>query len=106
MQELIDLNAGLTPEQILVCEYWGDNSRVPWVRFAEMLAYRRVFSLGQEIRLFRALGVALHDAMAFADAAAQAGYSRRLAGIHFLHGDLNGRTLGTKIGRNVVGLAA
>ena len=38
MQELIDLNANLTPEQIRICEYWGDNSRVPWVRFAEMLA--------------------------------------------------------------------
>jgi hypothetical protein len=199
MQELIDLNANLTPEQIRICEYWGDNSRVPWVRFAEMLAYRQGFSLSQEIRLFRALGVALHDAMvatwdakmtydfarpvsairtlfkqrtlnnwtakgvvqvaganwtpylytppfpeyvsahsvsghaaavvlahfaggpfrfsqkaspavtlywdSFADAAAQAGYSRRLAGIHFLHGDLNGRTLGTKIGRKVLDLA-
>jgi hypothetical protein len=196
MQELVDLNANLTPDQILVCEYWGDNSRLPWIRFAEMLAYQQGFSLGQEIKLFRALGVALHDAMvatwdakmaydfarpqsairtlfanrtlknwtgagvievagaawtpylytppfpeyvsahsvsghaaaavlerfargpvkfsqkatatatlcwdSFADAAAQAGYSRRLGGIHFLHGDLNGRALGTKVGRRVL----
>ncbi|SDD50122.1 hypothetical protein SAMN05428966_104394 [Massilia sp. PDC64] len=196
MQELLDLNANLTPDQILICEYWGDNSRLPWIRFAEMLAYRQGFSLGQEIRLFRALGFALHDAMvatwdakmaydfarpqsairtlfanrmlnnwtaagvvrvagsawtpylytppfpeyvsahsvaghaaaavlehfargpvrfrqkasptvtlywdSFLDAAAQAGFSRRLGGIHFLHGDLNGRTLGTKVGRNVL----
>ena len=196
MQELIDLNANLSPEQIRICEYWGDNSRLPWVRFAGMLAYLQGFSLGQEIRLFRALGVALHDAMvatwdakmtcdfarpqsairtlfagrtlknwtpsgvvqvaganwtpylytppfpeyvsahsvsghaaavvldhfargpfrfsqkasatvtlyweSFADAAAQAGYSRRLGGIHFLHGDLNGRTLGTQVGRKAL----
>ena len=187
MQELVDLNANLTPEQIRICEYWGDNSRVPWVRFAEMLAYRQGFTLGQEIRLFRALGFAMHDAMvatwdakltydfarpqsairtvfaggalknwtsylytppfpeyvsahsvsghaaavvldhfargpfrfrqkasatvtlywdSFADAAAQAGYSRRLGGIHFLHGDLNGRTLGTQVGRKVLDLCA
>ena len=187
MRELVDLNANLTPEQIRICEYWGDNSRVPWVRFAEMLAYVQGFTLGQEIRLFRALAVAMHDAMvatwdakmaydsarpqsairtvyaggtlknwtpylytppfpeyvsahsvsghaaavvlghfargpfrfrqkasatvtlyweSFADAAAQAGYSRRLGGIHFLHGDLNGRTLGTQVGRKVLELYA
>jgi hypothetical protein len=196
MQELIDLNAGLTPDQIRVCEYWGDNSRLPWVRFAEMLAWRQGFSLGQEIKLFRALGFALHDAIvatwdakmaydfarpisairtvfagrtvknrtaagvvdvaatswtpylytppfpeyvsahsvsghaaaavlerfargpfkfsqkasstvtlywdSFFDAAAQAGYSRRLGGIHFLHGDLLGRELGRRVGKKVL----
>jgi hypothetical protein len=196
MQELIDLNANLTADQILVCDYWGDNSRVPWVRFAAMLAYQQGFTRREEIRLFRALGYALHDAMvatwdakmtydfarptsairtrfatrtlknwtpngvvqvaganwtpylytppfpeyvsahsvsghaaaavlerfahgpfrfrqkasptasltwdSFAAAAAQAGYSRRLAGIHFLHGDLNGRALGAQVGKKVL----
>jgi hypothetical protein len=196
MQELVDLNANLTSDQILVCEYWADNSRVPWVRFAAMLAYQQNFSLGQQIKLFRALGFALHDAMvatwdakiaydfarpisairtqfagrtlnnwtakgvvqvagaywspylytppfpeyvsahsvsghaaaavlerfargpirfsqkasatsslywnSFTDAAVQAGYSRRLGGIHFLHGDLNGRALGAKVGKKVL----
>jgi hypothetical protein len=38
----------------------------------------------------------------FTDAAVQAGYSRRLGGIHFLHGDLNGRALGAKVGKKVL----
>ena len=34
----------------------------------------------------------------FSDAADQAGMSRRFGGIHFEHGDLNGRVLGRQIG--------
>ena len=36
----------------------------------------------------------------FAEAADQAGRSRRYGGIHFKDGDLDGRRLGTRIGAN------
>ena len=38
----------------------------------------------------------------FGDAAAQAGYSRRLGGIHFRTGDMNGRVLGSQVGKKVL----
>lgn len=198
MQELIDLNANLTEQQMVVCRYWADGSRIPWLQFAQLLSYHQRHSVEQDVRLFRALGAALHDAMvatwdakmaydtarpisairtvfanrslsnwggyptgfieipgsqwapflstppfpeyvsahstaghaavavlerftrgdfrikqkftatatlywdSFAQAAEQAGYSRRLGGIHFKTGDLNGRELGRRIGKTVV----
>ena len=37
----------------------------------------------------------------FTDAADEAGISRRYGGIHFLDGDLNGRSLGREVGAEV-----
>jgi hypothetical protein len=41
----------------------------------------------------------------FSDAADQAGLSRRLGGIHFLSGDLNGRLIGRRVAARVVAKA-
>lgn len=41
----------------------------------------------------------------FDDAAEQAGYSRRLGGIHFLTGDLDGRLAGRRVAARVVARA-
>jgi hypothetical protein len=202
MQEVVDLNANLTPEQMIECQYWADGSRLPWVQFAQLISYHQRHSLAQDVRMFRAVSFALHDAMvatwdaklaydsprplsairavfgnrilknwvgvktgvievpgtqwapylstppfpeyvsahstaghaaaavlerfahghfrikqqvsststlywdSFQAAAVQAGYSRRLGGIHFKSGDLLGRELGKRIGKNIVTLFA
>jgi hypothetical protein len=41
----------------------------------------------------------------FSEAADQAGFSRRLGGIHFLSGDLNGRLLGRRVAARVMAQA-
>lgn len=47
------------------------------------------------------LGAASEVFTSFADAADQAGWSRRYGGIHFEDGDLKGRTLGHQVGTAV-----
>lgn len=103
MQELIDLNAGLTPQQIGICEYWADNSRNPWVRFAQLLSYEQNHTTGQDVRLFRALGIALHDAMvATWDTKIAYDFARPISAIHTVFGD---RTLNNWTSAGVVPVA-
>lgn len=63
---LVDISAGLTPEQKVIAEVWADGpqSSTPpghWNEIAQEIAVREGYDLGEEVKFFFALNNALFD---------------------------------------------
>ncbi|MGH9442141.1 MAG: vanadium-dependent haloperoxidase [Thermoanaerobaculia bacterium] len=89
-QELITLSAGLTDVQKATAEYFADgpSSEFPpghWCLFAEFVSRRDAHSLGDDVKLFFALGNALFDSSISAwDAKMTYDSVRPVTAIHYL----------------------
>src|SRR5207249_3683075 len=130
-EQILHYSARLTDIQKAIAEYWADgpNSELPaghWMLFGQFVSQHDGHTLDQDVKLFFALANAAFGASAtvrtgsskvepgavpatdvtlswatLADAANQAGISRRYGGIHFVQGDLQGRRGGRLVGVQV-----
>jgi hypothetical protein len=67
VDQILQLTANLTDEQIAIADFWADGptSETPpgtWCMIAAYVSYRNRHTLGQDIKMFFALGNALKDA--------------------------------------------
>jgi hypothetical protein len=67
VDQILQITANLTDEQLAIADFWSDGptSETPpgtWCMIAAYVSYRNRHSLGQDIKMFFALGNALKDA--------------------------------------------
>jgi hypothetical protein len=106
--EIVFRSATLNDRSKAIAVYWADgpSTETPpghWMLVAQAVSARDRHTLDDDVKMFFALGNALLDASIAAwDCKV---LSRRLGGIHFRDGDLQGRAMGQRIGEQVWDMA-